>query len=181
MTIPEPMPVAGWPNGEKPSVETPFAVMVTTDFWASAITSVRSRFWTVVALVVLAAPMVGMTPAAPGTSCVIAATVPPAASVALRTAAARIVPMPLVRAREPAVAAVMGAAGIAVAGSTGVQPRGVGSGVPRGAQVGISDDVAGGVVPGAGGGVGGVGLTKIGRPVSAPLSGRSLKVIVDLA
>ena len=62
MTIPDPMPVAGWPNGEKPSVETPFAVIVTTDFWASAITSVRSRLWTVVALVVFAAPIDGTTP-----------------------------------------------------------------------------------------------------------------------
>ncbi len=105
MTIPDPMPVAGWPNGEKPSVETPLAVIVTTDFWASAMTSVRSRFWTVVALVVFAAPMDWTTPAAPGTSCVIAATVPPAASVALRTAAARTMPIPPLRPRSARVAA----------------------------------------------------------------------------
>jgi hypothetical protein len=75
-----------------------------------------------------------------------------------------------------------------VVSATSVQPVGVDSGVPGRAHVGIVVEVpveraeSGGVVPGAGGGdIGGVGLAKIGRSASAPPSGRSLKVIVDLA
>jgi quercetin dioxygenase-like cupin family protein len=52
-TTPDPIPPTGCP-GEKPSVVRPFAVIVTTDFCASAMTAVRSMVWTVVALVVRA-------------------------------------------------------------------------------------------------------------------------------
>ena len=86
---------------------------------------------------------------------------------------------------EPATGADADAA--ADVAATAVQPLGVGSGAPGGAQVGIDTGVpvdagaGGGVAPGAGGGVGSVGLTKIGRSAAPPRSGRSLKVIWDLA
>src|SRR4051812_3340469 len=93
-TMPLPMPLVGWPKGEKPSAERPFAVIVTTLFCAWATTAVRSMFWTVVELVVRAAPGSVVTTVRAGTSSVTASAVPPAASVALRAAAARTVPMP---------------------------------------------------------------------------------------
>src|SRR5690349_17480595 len=99
--MPEPMPPVTWPNGEKLSVDIPLAVIVTTDFWASAMTAVRSGFWTVVALVVLALLGEELTTVATGASWVTATAVPPAASVALRRAAASTVPMPRPRVDPP--------------------------------------------------------------------------------
>ena len=185
--------MAGWPNGEKPSVETPLAVIVTTDLLGlgddlGQVERLDGRG----AVVCRRADRRLDAPAAPGTSCVTASAVPPAASAALRTAAARTMPIPPLRPRSARVAAgVEPATGADVAGAVGataVQPLGVGSGVPGSAQVGIAAGAAGvpaatvaggGVVPGAGGGA--VGLTKIGRAASGPLSGRSLEVIWDLA
>jgi hypothetical protein len=87
------------------SVDTPLAVIVTTDFWASAMTSGEVERLDGRRSSSSLAPSVEDDPGAPGTSWVIAATVPPAASVALRTAAASTVPMPRLRPLSARVAA----------------------------------------------------------------------------
>src|SRR4051794_26852013 len=46
MITPDPMPPVGAPKGEKSLPETPSAVIVTTDFWAAAIMSVRAALLT---------------------------------------------------------------------------------------------------------------------------------------
>src|SRR3954453_20714963 len=110
--MPDPMPPVGWPNGEKPSVLRPLDVIVTTDFWASATIAVRSELWTVVALVVRASAAGAVPTAEAGTSSWTASTVPPAARVALRNAAARTVPKPRPRLDR-------GASGVRAAGAAG--------------------------------------------------------------
>src|SRR3954468_8857204 len=96
MITPEPMPLVGAPNGEKSLPEKPSAVVVTTDFCAVAMTSVRSAPWTVVDPVLAACAGV---PAAAGvaaglfaTSVLTARAVPPDARTALRSETPRIVP-----------------------------------------------------------------------------------------
>src|SRR5262245_29244831 len=97
MITPEPTPLVGMPNGEKPSDERPFAVIVTTGLRAFAMTSVRSAVCTVW-LPVLAAwagvELAAGAGVAAGTSVATASAVPPDARTALRSETARTVPVP---------------------------------------------------------------------------------------
>src|SRR3954449_528287 len=137
MMTPDPMPPVGAPNGEKSLPETPSAVIVTTDFWAAAIMSVRSELWTVVGPEPVLAAWAGVvTPvgaAAEGlTSDSTAKAVPPAARTALRSDTARIVPVPVVRrvpvGRTEAVATAGAAGGSGACHRAGWGPAGGGVG-----------------------------------------------------
>src|SRR5690349_18238989 len=163
MMIPEPMPPVTCPNGEKPSVDMPFAVIVTTDFCAWAMTAVRSRFWTVVALVVFALPTVELTMLATGASWVTANAVPPAARVALRIAAASTVPAPP-RLRVPEPRSDEPPSDEPPCGVPVVLAEVVaaGGGVPHAGIAGVGCEGCG-----AAGGRGSVGATKMGRSGSA--------------
>src|SRR5918993_1325907 len=136
--IPEPTPVAGWPNGEKPSVVMPSAVIVTTDRFAFATTSVRSADWSAVVPADVEVPTGGVVEAA-GTSWPTANAVPPTARAADRTAAPTMVPTP---ARRPgpedrAADAPRSGAAVAVAAGTGAGRTARSSAMaPRGGVVG---------------------------------------------
>src|SRR3954447_17004107 len=102
MMTPEPMPPVGAPNGEKSLPEIPSEVIVTTDFCAAAIMSVRSTFWTVVEpapVLAACAGVVTVAGAAAGvlTSDSIASVVPPAARTALSSDTPRMVRVGVLR------------------------------------------------------------------------------------
>ena len=116
MITPEPTPLDGAPNGEKPLPDRPSAVIVTTVFWACAMTSVRSVVWTVVEPVLAACP--GAVVAAGATLCgtraVTARAVPPEARTADRRDTPRMAPVPGRRRVELA-----GRAGVVETGAAG--------------------------------------------------------------
>src|SRR6188768_2425354 len=144
------MPPTGCPNGEKLSVLMPFAVIVTTDFCASAMTAVRSMVWTVVALVVRAAlGSVGVEDDVGSSSCT-ARAVPPAARTALRAAATSTVPTPFRPPPLPPRPPFDAAGGFSGSGA-----------MPYGAACAYRGAVGGATAaPGAGGGTGWVGFSK---------------------
>src|SRR5690242_1997013 len=143
MITPEPMPVVGAPKGEKSFPEMPSAVIVTTDFCAAAMTSVRSTFWTLVdpePEPVLVAWAGGATAAGVAvgwaTSVLTANAVPPAASTALSSETPRIVAVPVCRRARLGLTGAVATTG-APGGSGDCQ------GVCRGAGGGVGVDASG--------------------------------------